>query len=228
MSWRIPALLIPLLSLAILIAIMVQDPDSGTATWDATRSAGFAAYLLLWVSVVSGMSIHLRLRPTSNPLTFTLEVHRITSTLGVSFIFAHVFALLLDPVVPFRVWDLVIPFWSEFRPLQVGLGTLAQWLLLVVLGSTAISGNLPYGLWRKLHLLSFPCYVLALVHGITSGTDSASPFALVIYATTTAIVAAVGVLRVAGRGWVTAAEAAATQPLEVPVRGAPRSAAIKR
>lgn len=210
MSWKIPALLIPILTLAIMVAIMVQDPANGTATWDATRSAGFAAYLLLWLSVVSGMSIHLRLRPTSSPLTFTLEIHRITSTLGISFIFAHVFALLLDPVVPFRLLDVVIPFWSDFRPLQVGIGTIAQWLLVLVLGTTAISGNMPYGLWRKLHLLSFPCYILALVHAITSGTDSASPFALVIYASTTACVAAVGVLRVAGRGWVTAAETATT------------------
>ena len=211
MSWKIPALLTPVLVLAILAAILVQDPDTGTATWDATRAAGFAAYLLLWLSVVSGMSIHLRLRPTCSPLTFSLEVHRITSTLGLSFIFAHVFALLLDPVVPFRLLDAVIPFWSDFRPLQVGIGTIAQWLLVLVLGTTAISGNMPYGLWRKLHLLSFPCYILALVHAITSGTDSASPFALVIYASTTACVAAVGVLRVAGRGWVTAAEAAIAQ-----------------
>ncbi len=211
MSWKIPAALMLMLAVAIVAARLAQGPESGTATWDASRSAGFAAYLLLWASVVTGMSIHLRLRPTSSPLTYILEAHRITSTLGLSFVFAHVFSLLLDPVVHFKIADAFIPFSSDFRPIQVGLGTISQWLLVLVLATTAFSGRFSYGLWRKLHYLSFPCYLLALVHGITSGTDSAAPFALIIYASTSAVVAAVGVLRVAGRGWVRAAEAAGLQ-----------------
>ena len=211
MSWKIPAVLIVGLAFAILVARLAQGPESGTATWDASRAAGFAAYLLLWASVVTGMSIHLRLRPTSSPLTYSLEAHRITSGLGMSFVFGHVFSLLLDPVVHFQIVDAILPFSSEFRPIQIGLGTVSQWLLVFVLATTTFSAKLSYGLWRKLHYLSFPCYLLALIHGITSGTDSASPFALVIYATTSAVVAAVGVLRVAGRGWIRAAEAAALQ-----------------
>lgn len=188
-------------------ARLAQSGESGTATWDASRASGFAAYMLLWASTASGVAIHMRLRPSGGPLAVVLELHRVTSTLALAFVAVHVTALLLDPVVHFAPIDVVLPFTSGYRPLAVGLGTLAQWLLVAVLSSTALAGRLSYGAWRRLHYLSFPCYALALAHGVLAGTSSDDGTALIRYAATAAGLAAVAVVRLAGRGWVTAGEA---------------------
>jgi sulfoxide reductase heme-binding subunit YedZ len=192
--------------IAVVLARFAQDGQTGTATWDAARASGFAGYLLIWGAVVSGIALHLRLRPRSAGLTWMLEVHRILSALGLSFVAAHVIALFLDPVVTFAVVDGLVPFTSAYRPFQVGLGTIATWLLVVVLASTALAGALPLSAWRRLHYLSFACYVLALAHGVTAGSDSGQAFAISVYASTAAMVGALVVLRVAGRGWVEAGE----------------------
>ena len=207
MSWRISGLVALGLVLGVSVARLSQDPDTGTATWDAERAAGFAAYLLLWASTVLGIGVHFRFRPANGPLTLILESHRICSALALSFVAGHVTALLVDPVVRFSVLDALVPFTSTFRPIQVGLGTTAMWLLIGTLASTAAAGRLRYAMWRNLHFLAFPCYLVALAHGITAGTDAASAPALTLYATTAAVVAALIFARALGRGFVPAGEA---------------------
>ncbi|MGH2633991.1 MAG: hypothetical protein ACRDG3_11320 [Tepidiformaceae bacterium] len=204
MSWRLSAVVTIALVLGVILARVMQDPQSGTATWDAARAAGFACYLLLWASTVLGMAVHLRYRPAGGPMSWVLEGHRITGTLALSFLIGHVFALLVDPVVTSSMLAGFVPLTSTYRPLQVGLGTVSEWLLVILLASTAFAGSMRYSLWRNVHLVSFPCYVLALIHGITTGTDTGNMQALVIYAGSAGVVASVAVVRVLGRGWAAA------------------------
>jgi predicted ferric reductase len=203
-SWKSALLVAGALTTGLVLARVLQDPDTGTSTWDASRAAGFAAYLLLWVSALAGMGLHLRFRPAGGSITWLLETHRITAVLALAFLVAHVIALVLDPVVPFSVLDALVPFTSSYRPVQVGLGALAQWMLVLVLVSTASASAMPWRAWRNLHYLSFPCYALALLHGLVTGTDSGSTLALLIYAGSAAAVAALGVARCFGRDWVPA------------------------
>ena len=207
MSWKVAWLMALGLVFGIAIARLTQDPDTGTATWDASRASGFAGYLLLWASVMAGMGIHLRLKLFGQPMTFLLEGHRMISALALSFVAAHVFSLLVDPVVHFSPLDVAIPFWSSYRPFQVGLGSVALWLLVFVLASTALSGYIPYRAWRKIHYLSFPCWVLALLHGLLNGTDSSAALAIWLYALTTTGAVALCVYRIFGRDWVQVGEA---------------------
>lgn len=188
----------------VVLARILQDPNTGTSTWDASRAAGFAAYLLLWTSTMAGVALHMRFRPAGSPLTWLIEVHRITSMLALAFVAAHVVALVLDPVVPFSALDAIVPFTSSYRPIQVGVGTLAQWMLVLILVSTTYATAVSWSTWRNIHYLSFPCYVLALTHGIVAGTDSRSAVALLIYAASAAAVAALVVVRGFGRDWVPA------------------------
>lgn len=207
MSWRISGLVAVGLVLGVCVARLSQDAETGTATWDAERAAGFAAYLLLWASTVLGLGVHFRVRPANGPLTVVLESHRVCSALALSFVAGHVMALLVDPVVHFSLLDAFVPFTSSYRPIQVGLGTAAMWLLITTLASTAAAGRLRYATWRALHYLAYPCYLLALAHGITAGTDATSLPALTLYASTAAVVAALTFARVLGRGFVAAGEA---------------------
>ena len=206
MSWKLSGIVALGLVLGIVAARLAQDPDTGTASWDGLRAAGFAAYLCLWLGLVTGLAVHMRYRPGPLAMTWLLETHRMSSTLGLAFVAGHVAGLLVDPTVGFSVVDVSFGLTSAYRPLQVTFGTLAMWLMVAVLASTGLSARIPYVAWRNLHFLSFPAYGLALLHGITAGTDASSPLALVIDAATASFVAAMLVARVLGRGWVSAGE----------------------
>lgn len=205
MSWKLSGLVAVGVVAGILLARMTQDPDVGTASWDGLRAAGFAAYLCLWLSICSGIAVHMRFRIGPVGMTWLLEAHRMSSTLGLSFVAGHVTGLLIDPTIAFSVLDVALGVTSSYRPIQVAFGALAMWTLVAVLGSTALSGRIPYNSWRNLHFLSVPAYAAALFHGLTAGTDASSFAALVTYSSTASVVAALMVARVLGRGWVDAA-----------------------
>lgn len=208
MSWKLSIVVTLGLVAGILLARFAQDPDTGTASWDGLRAAGFAAYLLLWLGLVSGMAVHMRYRPGPLAMTWLLEAHRMSSALSLSFTLGHMVGLFVDPTISFSLLDLTTGLSSSYRPIQVALGTAAMWLMVAVLGSTALAGRMPYVTWRSLHYLSFPAYIAALLHGLTSGTDATAPLALVIYASTASLAAAMVVARLFGRGWVAAGETA--------------------
>ena len=212
MSWKLCGLVAAGLIVAAIVARLTQDPDVGTASWDFSRASAFTGYLLLWGSVVAGVALHHRVGPGLTGQSVVLEGHRALGALALAFVVAHVFALLIDPVVPFSIVDVTVPFTSGYRPLAVGAGTIALWLLVVVLASTALAGAMGRTAWWRIHLLSYPAYVLALVHGITSGTDSGSDIAVWLYVATGAIAGGLLVVRLAGRGWVAAGRPAADPP----------------
>jgi len=204
MSWKLALIAGAGVSIGILLARWAQDDVTGTASWDGLRAAGFAAYLMLWLSVVTGMAQHMRYRIAGASLTWTLEVHRMSSALSLSFVAGHLVGLRVDPTISFSVLDLAVGFTNEYRPWQVALGAGAFWSMVVVLASTASSESMSYRAWRTLHYLAFPAWAMALLHGVLSGTDSGSPLALTVYAGTSAIIAAMLVARLLGRGWVDA------------------------
>lgn len=204
MSWKAAALLAVALSALVIAARLTQGSETGTASWDATRAAGFGGYVLLWASVVVGVALHMRWRLAT--LTWILEAHRMTSVLALAFVAGHITGLLVDPVEQFAPWEAAVPLLSGYRPLQVGFGIVALWLITAVLVTTAVASRIPYAVWRRSHYLAFPAYVLTLLHGITAGTDSADPRAIALYASTASILTAAIVWRLGGRGWTTAAQ----------------------
>lgn len=209
MSWKFAGGVAFGVVAGILLARATQDAETGTASWDGLRAAGFAAYVCLWVSVCSGIAVHMRFRARPIALTWVLESHRMSSALSLSFVAGHIAGLLVDPTIAFTVLDVAAGVTSGYRPLQVSFGTVAMWGLVAVLGSTALAGRMPYAVWRNLHWLSFPAYGFALLHGVTAGTNASSMLALGLYASTASVVAALVVVRVLGRGWVDAAAAPA-------------------
>jgi DMSO/TMAO reductase YedYZ heme-binding membrane subunit len=195
MSWRLTAIAAFGLLVALATARIGQPDSGGTASWDFARAAGFATFILLWLSVLCGQFLRMRFHLRPVPQTALLEFHRAVSTLSLAFLAGHLVALLVDPVVSFSVANLFVPFTSDYRPFATGLGVVSLWCLLTVLLSTAIAGRLDHARWRTLHLLSYPAYVLALAHGLLAGTDASAPWAMRLYVLSAASVAALTVLR---------------------------------
>ena len=68
------------------------------------------------------------------------------------------------------------------RLLPLPAGQRAEQLLTALALTNRYRKRLPHRLWRRLHYLNFAVWLLALVHGVTAGTDTFAPWALALYA----------------------------------------------
>jgi DMSO/TMAO reductase YedYZ heme-binding membrane subunit len=168
---------------------------SATA-WYAARAGGMLAYLLLTASIAVGLLMSGRARLDRWPRFALEDVHRFLGILAGTFIVIHGGALLLDHVVPFSPGRLLVPGTASYRPLAVALGVVAAELLAALAITNHYRKRLPHKLWRRLHLLNFAVWGLALVHGLTAGTDASTTWALVLFSGSAWLVLALLVHRI--------------------------------
>lgn len=211
MSRRLAALTFVILAGAVVVG-RVTDSEGGTATWDMTRSAAWASYLLLWASVITGVGVNLRFHPGVGKQALVFEVHRMTGTLGLTVALVHGLALVFDRYLTFHIWDVFVPFTSGYRPWEVALGVFALWLLLAILLSTWFAGWVPTNAWRAIHYLSYAAFGLALLHGLAAGSDTQHWPTHVIYSLTVGAVLGAVFLRFVAHDWVETVRHAATHP----------------
>ena len=169
---------------------------AASTTWYATRAGGMLAYLLLSASVAVGLLMSGRARLQHWPRFALEDVHRFLGILAGTFIVIHGGALLLDKVVPFSLSQLLVPGTDSYRPLAVACGVVAAELLAALAITNHYRKRVPYHWWRRAHLLNFLVWALALVHGLTAGTDATTTWALVLYAGSAWFVLALLVRRV--------------------------------
>ncbi len=167
--------------------------------WYAARGAGIAAYLLLTIVVVLGMTLAGRARLRRWPRFALEDVHRFGGLLVGSFIAIHVVAIAIDAYLPFSLPAIAIPFVATYRPLFTALGIVAAELLLALAITNRYRDRLPYTFWRRAHYLNLAIWGAATLHGLGSGTDRSTPWLLALFAASVAAVLAAGVWRVLGR-----------------------------
>jgi predicted ferric reductase len=152
------------------------------AYWYLARSSAWAAYLLLWFSMVIGLWITskaARLWP-GGPTAY--DLHQFASLLSVAVALFHGLILAGDRYIGFSAIQVLIPFSNpSYRPLWVGVGQIGFYTLAMVGLSFYVSRAITPRVWRLVHYLSFITYLFVLVHGILSGTDSAQPWAVATY-----------------------------------------------
>ena len=151
-------------------------------TWYVARAGGLLAYLLLSSSVVAGLLLSGRARLKHWPRFAVEDVHRFLGILAGTFIVIHGGALLVDSYLPFSLGQLLVPGTAPYRPLAAACGVVAAELLAALALTNRYRKRLPYHWWRRAHMLNFVVWALALVHGLTVGTDALTPWALVLYA----------------------------------------------
>ncbi len=140
--------------------------------WHLTRSAGIGAYLLLCASMIWGLFVSGQHIKDWSPGTLSLTMHTTIAWLALVLGFTHALLLLGDSYFSYTLSDVLIPFRGPYRPLEVGLGTLALWLTLVVTLSFQVKRRIGHRAWRWLHLTSYGAFVMVTLHGLTAGTDS--------------------------------------------------------
>lgn len=159
--------------------------NSPQVFWLLSRSSALVAYLLLWLSMSLGLMITnklARLWP-GGPVAF--DLHQFTSLLGVAFAIFHALILLGDQYIHTSLSHILLPFsLQEYHPFWVGLGQLGFYLMAGVAFSFYIRKQLTQKSWRLIHFLSFASFLFALIHGITSGSDTqAGLFQLMYWST---------------------------------------------
>lgn len=154
---------------------------SSALPWYVARAGGIVAFLLLTTGILLGLALSGRAR--LHWPRFALEdVHRFVGLLTGTFVVLHLAGLLLNDYLPFSVLDLVVPGAAPYRKVMTAMGIVALELLLAIAVTNHYRRRLSYRFWRRAHYLNFAVWLLALVHGVGSGTDTGTAWAMALYA----------------------------------------------
>ncbi|HEU0027112.1 MAG TPA: ferric reductase-like transmembrane domain-containing protein [Ktedonobacterales bacterium] len=162
----------------------------GQITWDVARSGGFVAYGLLTLSVALGLALSMRWQAPWWPRLINSELHNFVTLLSLVFTIIHVLAVWLDPFTAFGWTEIFIPFVSHYRPIWMAFGVVGLYLGLALAASVWLRPYLGYEWWRRLHVLTLAVFALVTVHGLTTGSDSQTPWAIMVYFASGLMVAA--------------------------------------
>ncbi|HEX6482371.1 MAG TPA: ferric reductase-like transmembrane domain-containing protein [Ktedonobacteraceae bacterium] len=163
-----------------------------SVTWNIARAGGFTSYVLLTLAVVVGLALSTQLQsPSRWPRLINSELHNFLTLLSTIFMVVHVLAVWVDPFTRFGWNEIFIPFISHYRPIWMALGIVALYLGIAIGISTWLRPHIGYKWWRRLHVLTLGIFVLVTIHGLGTGSDTQTPWALGIYLVS---IAAVGLL----------------------------------
>lgn len=98
-------------------------------------------------------------------LTF-LGLHKFTGYSAAIAILLHIVLIPLDPLSKFTWGDLLLPAWTEHQPLANTFGSVAFYLIGVVVISSYYKDKIKLGTWRVLHFLSYFAAVPLILHSV--------------------------------------------------------------
>jgi predicted ferric reductase len=153
------------------------------ALWDLSRGTGIVALCLLTLSIVLGIVT----RSGRNALGIgrfgVAELHKSLALTAVTFIGVHVVALLFDPYAQLKIVDVVVPYIGAYRPLWLGMGTLALDLIVVVTITSLLRHRIGPDAFHLVHWTVYALFPIAVAHVLGTGTDAGSTWVLAIVGT---------------------------------------------
>ena len=166
------------------------------ALWYLGRGSGVVSLVLLSVVVALGIGARSGRTAFGLPRFAVNMLHRNAALLAVVLLVGHVVSLYFDPYAQLRFFDLVVPFAGRYRPLWLGLGTLAFDVVLALIATSLLRHRLGVRGWRLVHWLAYLCWPISLLHGWQTGTDAASWWLRTVLVLSTALVLAAAAWRV--------------------------------
>jgi hypothetical protein len=137
---------------------------------------GVFALIALTASVAAGLAAADRILMRPKGRVVLQSMHRAVSLAGLGALVAHIVLEIAAHRSHFV--DAVVPFVSSYRPLYMGLGTLASDLLLIVvatgLARRMFADRRP-ALWRLVHISAYFAWPLSILHGLLAGR-TAKPY----------------------------------------------------
>jgi sulfoxide reductase heme-binding subunit YedZ len=163
--------------------------------WYLSRGTGMVTLLLLTLVVALGIATRSGRPLPGLPRFAVAAVHRSASLLTLVFLGIHIGTLMFDKYAQLKLLDLVVPFGGTYRPLWLGLGTLASDLLLALVVTSLLRHRMGPKSWRAIHWTAYAAWPIALLHGLGTGTDSGQLWLRAAAALSTITVAAAIVWR---------------------------------
>lgn len=172
--------LVALGAIAAIVALGVTDQvlpavDARTAEmrpWIAARALGVTAYLLLFVEVGLGLLLsHPRNTAQWHTTKPVLPWHEMVSVFTFAFIALHVVLLAIDPWAKVGIVGALVPGFSEYRPVAIGLGSVALYALLFTAITAKWTRLLPSRWWLVIHRFAAVTFLLTWIHSVLAGTD---------------------------------------------------------
>lgn len=142
--------------------------------------SGFLAYFLFTISISAGLIS--RLSIVQKQKKIFIELHTNSGWFGLLTTIFHMMILSVDNYAPYKLKEIFIPFLAQNSPMSSAFGTISFYFFLIVIASTDFfRKRLGYHIWKKLHLIVIPGWLLMVIHGILIGTDSDLPWATSLY-----------------------------------------------
>jgi predicted ferric reductase len=189
-----------------LLGALASATQAGAATtavstanpfmWYATRAASVSAYILLTLTVAMGLARSLTHAARVRVSWLVEENHQILAAITAVFVALHLLTLLLDPLIPFSLLNLIVPVGEPYSPVAVALGVIALYGMVAVLLSSWLRRRMSYRSWRTLHYASFVTFWLVTAHGVFAGSDTRQPWMYLIYIVSALVVAGGTLLRI--------------------------------
>lgn len=187
---------ISFLSVFVFIAFLTMRLNGWPWPWYISRASGIVAYVFLFLIMSSGILIKTKsIYDFMSPST-AWTVHQYFGITLIIAILTHIFSLLFDGFLNISIKELFIPFISNFEPVFVGFGVIALYLFAIVIISSLFYKLKTPKLWRALHYLSYPVFVLVFAHGVAIGSDSKMPWMQIVYWSTASMMAVLTIYRI--------------------------------
>ena len=138
---------------------------------DVCAYLGLAAVGMATVNMVLGLLIALRYSPVRlwpHRRINIFRLHERTAYLVFLLILLHPAVLLLRGSTHFGWIDVLLPIQSPVQPMLNTAGAAGLYGLLIVIVTSIFRLRMARPLWKKLHFLVFPAFVLMFIHSMFS------------------------------------------------------------
>lgn len=165
-----------------------------TNTWDWIRILGFLSYYFFTISAICGIIRKSAWLTKQKNLFF--QLHTLSGWLGFFALIGHMLILIIDQFVPFTIFEILIPFLTDYHTFGTSLGILAFYLFLITLyTSDVLIFNMKFPIWKKIHFVVFPAWIMSLAHGLLVGSDRDNLLVQSLYISSVAIILILVLLR---------------------------------
>jgi methionine sulfoxide reductase heme-binding subunit len=139
--------------------------------WYVSRGTGLVSLVLLTLTLLGGILVRGRIAPARLPRFVMWGLHRNVALLSLVFLALHITTVVADSYVPINLVDAFVPFVSAYRPVWLGLGTVALDLLLAIVVTSLLRARIGHRTWRAIHWAGYALWPTAVLHGFGTGSD---------------------------------------------------------
>lgn len=162
--------------------------------WEFIRAAGLTSFFLLFVSVCAGLLLSNKVSH-SKVNKYLQLVHQSTGWYSLLFGFFHGLLLFINQYEPYTLVEIFIPFMTNEHQILNGIGTLSLYIFILLFLSVDLMKKIGATVWKKIHRLALPAFILVSIHGILLGTDTKEVWAIILYTSSLAAIFALLIVK---------------------------------